>query len=221
VTDENGPEPGAPTAEAELQNTREVAKGWWQGVTGLFGLFSIGTVVFAADAADGLANIWKISFGIAAFLAAGLSGIAIGYSLRAAHGWPSRKQLRHRLYHDTSQHRVPGTSQFAARKVATFKRESAATLTIKAAEDLRYGVNYGAAALGCLMVALSIVWFAQDPVAESTAFTVQAMDEKTGEPVACGVLVDLDGTDVVIGEPSSGTFAQEGIALKEVINCPP
>jgi len=83
-----GDKESPPTADAELENTREVAKGWWQGVTGLFGLFSIGTVIFAADAVGGLGTSGKIAFAITALLAAVLSGLAIAYSLRAAHGWP-------------------------------------------------------------------------------------------------------------------------------------
>jgi hypothetical protein len=216
-----GDNESSPTADAELRNTREVAKGWWQGVTGLFGLFSVGTVIFAADAVGGLGTFGKVAFAIAAFLAAVLSGVAIARSLRAAHGWPSRKELRRRFYGKERRGFLSPAPPVAEGDTVNFERDSLAKLTIKAAEDLRLGVFFGAAALGCLLVALGIVWFAGDLDAEPRVFNVQAIDERNGESVACGVLVALDGTDVILGEPSSRNVAQEGVTLKQVVTCPP
>lgn len=155
----------------ELENVREHALNWRNGLVGVIGLVTAVSVVKGRDTITELARTTQVVIGL--LLLASLVAASVGafLSLRAAYGFPRSRPL------DADPVRFAEQRRTRARQ---------------ASRDLVLAVVCTALTLAALVTAIAVTWYART---YPPAF-VEVTDE--GSATTCGELLEASGTRMVL-----------------------
>lgn len=194
-----------PSADVdELANVRAVAKEWLGATTALFGLFSLGGVVFGRDALTGLTIVPGIFVVVLALSAVGTAAASIFFGNRAAHGWPTRQELKPHKHGDEAWGQIDQQRNFRHARKDHWKAVACAGASL--------------VLLVLAVVALMLAHYWKDTPA--TATVVRITDE-AGRSVACGSLQHVTATEAVIRD-AAGTDQTFPIQGRQIVSdsCP-
>jgi hypothetical protein len=194
-----------PTAAVdELANVRAVAKEWLGATTALFGLFSLGGVIFGRDALTGLGVGPGVAVLLFALLAVVTAAASIFFGNRAAHGWPSRTEVKPEQQGDRAWEQIDQQRNFR-----------------KARKDHWNAVRCAGFSLASLVVAVTVLMGAHYLKDAPATATVVRITDASGQSVACGSLQKLTATEAVIRD-SSGTDQPIPLQDREIASdtCP-
>ena len=166
----------------QLADVRNAAEKWIGGVTALFGIFGVASVVSARTTLTGLAGGWQAVIGIGAVLSVGLAGLAVYWTYRAAYGWP----VTYPVSNDEELRAWYTAQQAAPRVLAAF---------------LRDGMRAAGGALVMLVITVGLLWYApgQSPTLPFVQVTLN-----DGSQV-CGTLLPATPGATLIRRSSDGT----------------
>ena len=166
----------------QLQDVRSAAEKWIGGMTALFGIFGVASVVSARATMTDLAAGWQALIGIAAAVSVGLAGLAVFWIYRAACGWP----VTYPVSNDEELRAWYTKQQAAPRVQATF---------------LRDGVRAAGGALIMLVITVGLLWYAP---AQSPTVSLVQVTLNDGSQV-CGTLLPATPGATLIRRASDGT----------------
>jgi hypothetical protein len=166
----------------QLADVRNAAEKWIGGVTALFGIFGVASVVGARSTLTGLAPGWQAVIGIATALSVGLAGLAVYWIYRAAYGWP----VTYPINNDQELLAWYASQQSAPRAQAAFLKE---------------GVRAAGGALVMLVITVGLLWYApqQSPMVPLVQVTLS-----NGSQV-CGTLLPATPGATLVRRASDGT----------------
>ncbi|MFG1628977.1 hypothetical protein [Kribbella sp. NPDC049227] len=156
-------------AQAEA-NVRSAADKWIAGVTAIFSLFGLASLVTGKDALAGVPNWAKITIGVLLLIAIICAAIALVSTFRAAYGWP---------------HSVNVSTDRRLRDWFVKRLRTAAD----AADNLRLGVLLALTSLLAVVAAVAVLWFAP-----TKPPTPMLKITSTNETVMCGEILNTKNT---------------------------
>ena len=166
----------------QLADVRVTAEKWIGGVTALFGIFGVTSVVSARSTLTDLAAGWQAVIGITAAASVALAGLAVYWIYRAAYGWP----VTYPINNDEELLAWYASQQSAPRAQAGF---------------LKDGVRAAGGALVLLVVTVGLLWYAPQ---QSPALPFVQLTLSNGSQV-CGTLLSATPGSTLVRRASDGT----------------